>query len=403
MSVTKTVRTRGRNIRQMEVSADGEWVYLPTIAEVGVPVTKGNIDNGWIVASRLCRLPLNGDGPREAIALDPRGRAVADIDGLALRPDGKGLAIAAAGTHEIVALGFPLPFEAFGGPADHINPSLLGDPARFRRIPVGGRPMALRYLPDGRRVAVANYLLNAVQVVDLEKAQIEKTIALGGPAQASLARKGEAIFHDAQRSFNQWYSCGSCHSEGHTGGGSFDTFNDGSYRTLKKTLSLRGIAQTGPWTWHGHRSDLKELIHDSMVKSMQGPEPAAEDLEALTAYVASIPFAPAPKARDPKLAEAAKRGAKLFKSRGCDTCHPAPNYTAGKAFAVGLESAADAYPGFNPPSLRGVGTRAPYLHDGRADTLEEVLGKHHSPSKLTGKPDFTEAEMSEVVAFLRSL
>lgn len=403
MTVIKTVRTRGRNIRHLEVSADGVWVYLPAIAEVGVPVTKGNIDNGWIVASRLCRLPVKEDGPREAIALDPRGKAVADVDGLALAPSGKGLALSASGTHEIVALGYPLPFESYGGPADHINPSLLADSARFRRIPVGGRPMGLRYMPGGNRVAVANYLLNAVQIVDLDKAAVEKTISLGGPTTPSQIRKGEAIFYDAERSFNQWYSCGSCHTEGHTGGGSFDTFNDGSYRTLKKTLSLRGIARTGPWTWHGHRETLKELVRDSMLKSMQGPEPSPEDLDALTAYVASIPFAPAPKIRNAAFAAAVKRGEKLFKARACDTCHAAPDYTSSKSYPVGLESAADVFPGFNPPPLRGVGTRPPYLHDGRADTLEEVLGKHHTPSKLTGKADFTSNEMADVVAFLKSL
>ena len=35
-----------------------------------------------------------------------------------------------------------LPFVAFGGPGDFIEPELLRDPSKFRRIPLGGRPLA---------------------------------------------------------------------------------------------------------------------------------------------------------------------------------------------------------------------------------------------------------------------
>jgi CxxC motif-containing protein (DUF1111 family) len=50
-----------------------------------------------------------------------------------------------------------------------------------------------------------------------------------------------------------------------------------------------------------------------------------------------------------------------------------------------------------------VGTRGPYLHDGRARTLEEVLQKHHRPSRLNGRPDFTPEELADLVTFLKSL
>ena len=40
---------------------------------------------------------------------------------------------------------------------------------------------------------------------------------------------------------------------------------------------------------------------------------------------------------------------------------------------------------------------------GRAKTLEEVFEQHHRPSKLSGKPDFTPAELADLLAFLRSL
>lgn len=402
--ITHTVRTLGRSLRHIAVAPDGEWAYVSNIAERGMAATKENIDNGWVVANRLNRVSLTEEGPREAIALDERGRAVGDLDGVAISPDGRTIAVTAGGTHELLLLGQPLPFVAYGGPGDHSEPELRGNPQRLRRIPLGGRPLGVRFAPDGKTVVVANYLANALQVVDVGTGKIARAIALGGPAAPSLARRGEAIFYDAGRSFNQWYSCNTCHVDGHTNGGSFDTFNDGSYGLPKKTLSLRGVAQTGPWTWHGWQKDLRAGIHESMVTSMQGPEPSQDDLDALLAFFQTIDFVPSPHRNpDGTLTAAAKRGEAVFKDKVCVACHAGPNFTSPGVFAVGLESERDAYKGYNPPTLRGVYDRAPYLHDGRAKTLEAVLTEHHRPSKLTGKPDLTDAELRDLVAYLKAL
>src|SRR5262249_11172785 len=62
-----TVRLRGRNVRHLAFSPEGDWAYVPHISERGTPVTQGNIDNGWVTASRLSRVPIKEEGPREAI------------------------------------------------------------------------------------------------------------------------------------------------------------------------------------------------------------------------------------------------------------------------------------------------------------------------------------------------
>lgn len=393
------VPMRGHNLRRLATSPDGAWAYVCNIAERGLAASKENIDRGWVVAARLSRVPLGEEGPREAISLDPRGKAVADADGVAVSPDGASLAVAAGGTHELLLLRLPLPFVAFGGPGDHIDRDLLKDARRFRRLELGGRPVAVAFSPDGRSVVAANPLANALQVVDFEKGVVAKTIPLGGPPEPSLARRGEAIFYDGRRSFNQWYSCHTCHVDGHTNGSTFDTLNDGRYGNPKKTLSLRGVSRTGPWTWHGWQTDFRKAIAHSMKTTMQGPEPAEADVEALAAFLSTLEFAPPAGPRD----EAAARGEALFKARGCTACHEPPDYTSGEVFLVGLESRDDAYKGFNPPSLRGVATRGPWLHDGRARTLEELLQKHHRPLKLAEKPDLSPEELKDLVAFLRSL
>jgi YVTN family beta-propeller protein len=402
--ILAVVKLRGHNARHVAMSPDNNWAYVPSIAERGRPATRENIDQGWIVGNRVSRIPLQEEGPREAIALDPRGKAVGDVDGVAVSPDGQTLAVTCGGTHELLLLRQPLPFVAFGGPGDHIEPDLLADSQRFRRVPLGGRPLGVAFAPDGRTVVIANYLSNALQIVDVGTGQIARTVALGGPDKPALARQGETIFLDADRSHHHWYSCNTCHVEGHTNGSDFDTANDGSYGTPKKTLSLRGVTQTGPWTWHGWQKSLRQLVHDSMTKSMQGDEPADADLDALMAYLATLDFKPNPHHNaDGTLTAEAKRGQAVFNAKGCNTCHAAPNYTTPAAYDVGMEEVLDPYKGFNPPTLRGVYNRSPYLHTSAARTLEEVLTQYHRPSKLTGQPDCTPQELADLTAFLKSL
>ena len=81
------------------------------------------------------------------------------------------------------------------------------------------------------------------------------------------------------------------------------------------------------------------------------------------------------RAEDGGLSPAAARGEAVFRSAkaACNTCHGGPELTDGKIHTVGLEEPDDAYRGYNPPSLRGVYDKDPYLHDGRSRTLRDAL------------------------------
>ena len=395
-----------RNLRHLAVAPGGAWAYLPGIAERGMAVNRASIDRGWVVGNRLVRVPLTGGNnapppARETLTLDKRGDATADLDGAAFSPGGRYLALTAAGTHELILLlAADLPFIAYGGSGDYVDTALAADPARYRRIALGGRPLSARWIPNGKSVVVANDGLNALQIVDSRSGQITRTIPLGGPAAPTLARQGEAIFTDARRSFGAWYSCNTCHAEGHSNGGSYDTLNDGGYGKPKKTPSLRGVALTAPYTWHGWQATLPGAVRESLEKSMQGPTPTAHDALAVTAYLETLRFRPSPNSN---LSPAAVRGQKVFAAKACANCHGGPNFASPVVVNAGLEEADDVYPGYNPPTLRGIYDRAPFLHDGRAATLEDVLTHWHRPSALTGQPDCTPAELADLVAYLRSL
>jgi len=388
----------GRNLRRLAISPDGAWAYVVHIADGGASTILQNIERGKVIMNRLSRVPLAADGPAQSISLDASGFALGDPEGVAVRPDGGQVAVVAGGVRAVVLLTGEAPFSTQPGPL--IDPKLHKDPAKYKRNVLRGRPVDVAYLPDGKRLVAANYLRNEVQVVEASGGEILKEIPLGGPKAPSPARKGEAIFYDAYRSWHDWFSCNTCHAEGHTNGGSYDTFNDGKYGNPKKVLSLRGVAKTGPWTWHGGQKDLRNALQGSFSRTMAREPANPQDLDAFVAFLETLDFAPAPPATDP---EAVRRGRAVFEARGCGDCHAPPHYTDKSVTLTGLESPEDALKGFNPPPLRGVGRRGPWLHDSRAKTLEEVLEKHHRPSQLTGKEDLSPAELKDLVAFLKSL
>jgi cytochrome c553 len=391
----------------MHASADGKYAYFPWMVYRHNPITPANIRRGWVLASRIARVRLDRKARREAIALDTEGRAVADPHGLALSPDGQWLACAASGTQELLLFRLPgLPFQDYGGPGDHIDPGLRKDPERFARIPLGGRPMGVRFSRDGKQVFVANYLKNAVQVVDVAARKLVRAVDLGGPREPSPARRGEAIFYDGRRSLDQWYSCHTCHHEGHTNAVTMDTRNDGRFGNFKAVLSLRDVTRAGPWFWQGNEKDLGEALRKSLTGTMLGREPSAEDLRALTAFLRTLRPPPNPhRTPDGKFSEEARRGERVFRGAkaGCARCHPPPYFTDGRVHDVGLGSRGDVYKGFKPPSLRGVYDRVLYLHDGRAGSLEEVLRGPHDPARVTGRGRLSEAEMKDLLEYLRAL
>jgi DNA-binding beta-propeller fold protein YncE len=394
----------GLDIGHLVLGPDGREVWFPWMVYRRNPITPENIRRGWVLASRLGRVRLDAETRREAISLDPQGRAVADPWGIAISPDGRRVVMSSSGTHELIVLAVEgLPFQAEGG-TDHIDPVLLADPERFARIEVGGRPMGLRISRDGRTVFVANALANAVQVVDLEKRAVARVMGLGGPADMWLARRGEAIFYDAKRSLDQWYSCHSCHQDGGTNAVAMDTLNDGSRFTFKTVLPLFDVGRTGPWTWHGWQEDLGDALRKSLTTTMLGPEPSEDDVAALTAYLGTLERAPSPHRRsDGGLDDAARRGQAVFDGAGCAGCHEPPLYTSDRVVDVGLGSPQDRYRGFSPPSLLGVSQRVLLLHDGRTSSLEELLRGPHSPSEVAGSAGLSGEEMSDLIAFLRSL
>ena len=409
-TATREVRFKngiyGLNLGHMQISPDNRHVYFPWMLYRDNPISAGTIRIGWVLGGRLSRVRLDKKVRREAIAMDPSGQAAGDLHGLSLTSDGEHVVLGVAGTHELLVLrANELPYFDDGGP-DRMDGGLVRDNRRFFRIEVGGRPMGLQVMKDDRHVLVANYLLNSVQIVDLQQRKLLRELPLGGPAEPSLARRGEAMFYDAQRSLDGWYSCHSCHYDGGTNREPFDTHNDGTKFTYKTALPLYNLEKTAPWTWHGWQKDLHAALEKSLTSTMLGPKPTEDDVRALIAFANTLEPPPNPnRGPDGSLSEAAKRGQAVFQSAkaNCAECHNGPLFTDGEIHDVGTGKPKDRYEGFNTPSLLGVYGKVRFLHDGRARSLEKLLRFSHNSAVVSGGEELTAEEIRDLVAYLESL
>jgi YVTN family beta-propeller protein len=415
LAVLQTIPIDGENLRQIAISPDGKMGYIADMRNRRFPTTKNNIDLGWVLGQRLTRVPLDGSTSYATLSLDTQGKASSDAHGVAISKDQKYVAVSCGGTHEVMIFQTnlkPLPWRPDGS-RDLIAPELLRKDGRHRRVFVDGRPTELVFAPDSETIYAANYLGDAIDVIDAKSAKRVKSIALGGPKTLSPARLGEVVFHDAVHSFNQWYSCNTCHSDGHTSGMDFDTLNDGRQdlstfhqRSRKKVPTLRRVTKTKPWTWHGWQKSLEDSVFESFTKSMQGPRPKAQDVKALVAYLDTLDYPKNPyRSGENGLTADAERGREVYRSpkAACNTCHGGPELTDGKIHEVGLEESDDAYRGYNPPSLRGLYDKDPYLHDGRAKSLREALAGPHSAENVTALGELSAKELDDLIAYLKTL
>lgn len=375
------------NIRGLGVSKDGKTLLVAhqMLNELGHTV-ENDVHWGLVMTNDLRWLPLATivEGKKDLYRgahmhpLGEPGRGSADPMGLAVAPDGR----------VVVAL----------GGVGQISTGRENDFA-LRRVNVGQRPTHVAISSDSRTAWVVNSFSDSVSRVDLESDKVVSEIALGVMPQLTQAERGEQLFYDARLSLDGWMSCHSCHTDGHTNGQKNDNFSDKTFGAPKRVLSLLTTTDSAPFGWRGTAKDLNEQIEKSIFHTMQGGKPTDEQVTALAAYLKTL--APPPSidtARGSVDEPAIARGKALFGELKCSGCHAAPAYTTPKLYSVGLKDELD-HREFNPPSLLGVGQRAPYFHDGRAKTLEDVFTGHdHQLPRV-----LDEREVRDLIRFLRSL
>jgi cytochrome c peroxidase len=126
------------------------------------------------------------------------------------------------------------------------------------------------------------------------------------------------------------------------------------------------------------------------------PEERAVSLDE---YIKSLKPLTSPKLVDGNLSPSAQRGKDVFEKAECSTCHPAPLFTDMKKHRVGTNTPMEPKTRFDTPTLVEIWRTAPYLHDGRAMTMEEVLS-NESHGETSG---LTDNERNDLVEYVLSL
>ncbi|MFV1994331.1 MAG: c-type cytochrome, partial [Verrucomicrobiales bacterium] len=161
--------------------------------------------------------------------------------------------------------------------------------------------------------------------------------------------------------------------------------------------------ETPPMTWRGVRASMEASSRAGFRFLMRQPEPG--EVEAIQTYLRSLTPLPGPlQTAEGGLTKAAARGKTLFESEEtkCAHCHQAPLYTDLKTHDVGTRGPLDQAGGFDTPSLVEIYRTAPYLHDGSAPSLEDVVGRN-AEDEHGRSSHLTKGEKDDLVAYLLSL
>lgn len=268
------------------------------------------------------------------------------------------------------------------------------------RLPVGKHPVAMTLGPEQRYVYVANRMSDSVSVVNIKEQNTVDTISLGPQPEWTSVEKGERHFYDATLSLRGWFSCHSCHTDGHTSGLLNDNLGDEDFGAPKRIPTLLGVSGTEPLGWLANMETLEAQAEKSLTHTLINLDHDSHLALELAAYLRTLNPPPSlNQARGDAIDR--KRlalGESVFKEQRCDKCHQPPTYTSGKVYDVGLSDEKGRHR-FNPPSLRGISQRDAFFHDNRASSLKEVLVDHEHPY---GK-EIPSKEFDQLLGFLKSL
>jgi cytochrome c peroxidase len=229
-------------------------------------------------------------------------------------------------------------------------------------------------------------------------------VRVGAGAENTAAGKGERLFHDATLGHQNWQSCASCHPDGRVDGLNWDLLNDG-IGNPKNTKSLLMSHRTPPAMSLGVRETAEKAVRSGM-RHILFARQDEEQARAIEEYLKGLRPVRSPLLANGELSAAAERGQKLFEDPvvGCATCHPAPLFTDLRMHAVGTDHGPQSREErFDTPTLVECWRTAPYLHDGSAVTLHEVLTAKNPEDRHGKTSHLTAEQIEDLAAYVLSL
>jgi DNA-binding beta-propeller fold protein YncE len=394
------------------------WSLTPMIKVRNlVPITQ--VANGWVMS---CGLAIfDNKGQIIQVPLDEANDYFADPSGIAVDPQGRRAFIASGGSDVVSVIDLDrlaqwLSHTDEPTRRDAVDDLSLSAEYVVTRIPTGRNPRHLVMSPDGQRLYVSERLQDSVLVIDTAKLAPIGRIVLGDGGLSDPIRRGECVFTRAAHTFQRQFSCRSCHPDGHVDGLSYDFDGDGIGDNLLDNRSLQGVAGTAPFKWSGKNPSLQVQCGPRFARVLMrtDPIPPAE-LNDLTTFLNSQPPPRFDRKRKQTLTPAQERGKKIFfatmtsdgkpipRERRCQTCHRPPLFTNRLLSSVGTKGPRDTSDMFDTPHLLGIAQTAPYLHDGRAKTLEELWTTYQT-NDLHGVTSYmNKRQLNDLVDYLKTL
>ncbi|MFQ5589656.1 MAG: hypothetical protein ACE5HE_00705 [Phycisphaerae bacterium] len=408
----------------------GRWIDLTSDEALAVMalsrpknlIPMAQVARGWVVSNGFAVIATAGDTSPVQLLVDLPNQAYSDPYGVVITPDDRKFYLTCAGVDVVMAVDLAGVQGVIGDvragkitrPGDH-----LGLARRYvtARIKVGANPQALALSRDGLELYVANRLDDSISVIDTAADNVVRTIIIGDPAPPDRLLQGERFFHSALRTFHGQFGCVSCHPDTGFDGLQYDLEPDGIGQNILDNRNLRDVEGTGPFKWNGKNPDLTTQCGTRTAKWITRTGwLSAVEVVALASYIRSLqPVVNPYKAADGKLTPAQMRGKELFERttdnagrpvpqrQQCHFCHPGPKFFDGRKADVGTKGPHDTVTEYDSAHLVNVFESSPYLHDGRAATLEEIWTKYNPADKHGLSSDWTKQQLNDLVEYLKSL
>jgi YVTN family beta-propeller protein len=381
------------------------------------------VERGWMMTNGFGIVEQKANGRTVQLLLDEPNQYFADPFDIVITPDGRKAFVSSSGVDCISVVDMDSVRTLLAKSTDeelrtYSNHLDISNRYVVKRIHTGANPKGLAISPDGKYLYVAEQLEDRIRIISTESLEIINSIDLGGPHSITVARQGRRLFNNAGHTFQNQYSCYTCHPDAHEDGLVYNMASKDMGRNLTNTMSLRDIGDTPPYKWTGKNQTIYK--QDGMRFSTVLTRTEAfsySDLDALVAYIMrGIPNPPNLKYNPTgELTESQLRGKAIYErthdnlgneipeNNRCITCHPPPFYTNKKMAYVGTLAASDDSMLFDTPHLNNIFASAPYLHDGRANSLEEIWTKNNPNDKHGVSNDMTKNQLNDLVDYLKSL
>jgi len=381
------------------------------------------VERGWMMNHGFGVIEQKGDGRIIQLLIDEPQAYYPDPYDIKITPDGKKAFISSSGNNTITVVDI----DSVRKLISESTPEMLslwanhlGISSRYvaKRISTGANPKGMTLSPDGKYLYVAEHLEDRISVISTESLETVRTIKLGSSDRITVLRRGRKLLNNAGRTFQHQYSCYTCHPDEHEDGLVYNMASKDMGRNVTNTQSLRDIGDTPPFKWNGKNQTVykQDGMRFSTVLTRTEQFPY-KDLDAISAYIMrGIPYPPNLQFNPVGvLNEAQLRGKKIFErtkdnfgreipvNNRCVTCHPGPYYTNKQPFDVSTLAASDDSILFDTPHLNNIYASPPYLHDGRAKTLEEIWTIYGRDDRHGITGDMTKIELNELIEYLKSL